>query len=39
MDKSIGIKYTKNSIAKPNNKPPPRNKNVGFGPDIIFYEI
>ena len=41
MAKSISmkIKTVKASAAKPNGKPPPGDKSLGFDPYIRFYEI
>ena len=39
MQNSVSLKLTKELKAKPNGKPPTRNKTLGIDPDIWFYEI
>ena len=39
MAKTVSLKSTRASIAKPNTKPLPRDKTLGIDPVIFFYEI
>ena len=39
MERAISLKIVKVSTPKPNIKPLPGDKTLGFDPDIRFYEI